>query len=143
MADRVEDGEAGFLGEGKRFFLHYDFPGYATNEPGGGGRPGRREIGHGRLAEKAVEAVQPENWPYAVRITCEVTSSNGSSSMASVVAACLACQDAGVPISAQVAGVSVGVVERAGEYKLLTDITGTEDHYGGMDFKVRRKRREA
>jgi polyribonucleotide nucleotidyltransferase len=125
----------------KRFMLHYNFPKFATGETGKGGRgPGRREIGHGALAAKAVSAMIPpkEEFPYAIRIVAETLSSNGSSSQASTCAASLALMDAGVPIKRHVAGIAIGLMlEESGDgYKILTDIQGPEDHYGDMDFKV-------
>jgi polyribonucleotide nucleotidyltransferase len=125
----------------KRFMLHYNFPKFATGETGKGGRgPGRREIGHGALAAKAVSAMIPpkEEFPYAIRIVAETLSSNGSSSQASTCAASLALMDAGVPIKRHVAGIAIGLMleENGDGYKILTDIQGPEDHYGDMDFKV-------
>ncbi|GMH53851.1 hypothetical protein TL16_g01546 [Triparma laevis f. inornata] len=136
-ADRRLTGAGGRFVDGKTFYLHYDFPGYSVGEKAGNGI-GRREVGHGNLAEKSLIPVIPntEDFPYVIRLTSEVMSSNGSSSMASVCAGTMALLDAGVPILSPVAGVSVGLAERAGEFKLLTDITGTEDHFGEMDFKV-------
>ncbi len=128
-----------FVGK-KRFLHHYNFPPYSTGEVGFMRGPKRREIGHGNLAEKALLAVipDPEIFPYTIRIVSEVMSSNGSTSMASTCASCLALMDAGVPIKAPVAGISIGLAhdEKTGKYKLLTDIQGPEDHYGDMDFKV-------
>ncbi|XP_037078097.1 polyribonucleotide nucleotidyltransferase 1, mitochondrial-like, partial [Pollicipes pollicipes] len=128
----------------KNFMLHYEFPPYATNETGRPGGLGRRELGHGALAERALRAVVPEPFPFALRLTAEVLESNGSSSMASVCAGSLALMDAGVPVSAPVAGVAIGMVsrpdpecpERLGQYRLLTDILGIEDYCGDMDFKL-------
>jgi len=125
--------------EKKKFMLHYNFPPYSTGEVRRVGSPGRREIGHGMLAERALMPVMPdeEDFPYTVRLVCEALSSNGSTSMASVCAGTLALMDAGVPIKAPVAGISVGlVVGDDGEYVTLTDIQGLEDHIGDMDFKV-------
>jgi len=128
-----------FVGK-KRFLHHYNFPPYSSGETAPMRGPKRREIGHGNLAEKALLPVIPdsEKFPYTIRIVSEVVSSNGSTSMASTCAACLALMDAGVPIKKPVAGISVGLVkdEQTGKYKLLTDIQGPEDHYGDMDFKV-------
>jgi polyribonucleotide nucleotidyltransferase len=124
----------------KRFLHHYNFPPYSTGETAPIRGPKRREIGHGALAEKALLPVipEPENFPYTIRIVSEVVSSNGSTSQASVCAATIALMDAGVPIKAPVAGISIGLAknEETGEYKVLTDIQGPEDHYGDMDFKV-------
>ncbi len=125
--------------ESKRFMLHYNFPPYSVGEARRVGSPGRREIGHGALAERALEAVLPseEDFPYTVRIVCEALSSNGSTSMGSVCAGTLSLMDAGVPISAPVAGISVGLVTGdEGKHVTLTDIQGLEDHVGDMDFKV-------
>jgi polyribonucleotide nucleotidyltransferase len=138
-ADKEITGESGTLDEVRRFFMHYDFPSYSKGElPSGRGN--RREVGHGRLAERALLSSIPaaSDFPYAMRVTSEVTSSNGSSSMASVCGATIALLDAGVPLIAPVAGVSVGLAlgDTPSEYHLLLDITGTEDHYGWMDFKV-------
>jgi len=122
----------------KRFMHHYNFPPYSVGEVRPIRGPGRREIGHGMLAEKAVLPVIPssENFPYTIRIVSEILSSNGSSSMASICSSSLALMDAGVPIKAPVAGIAIGLVTDGKDYKLLTDIQGPEDHYGKMDFKV-------
>jgi polyribonucleotide nucleotidyltransferase len=124
----------------KRFLHHYNFPPFSSGETAPMRGPKRREIGHGNLAEKALLPVipEPENFPYTIRIVSEVLSSNGSTSQASVCAACIALMDAGVPIKAPVAGISIGLAkdEETGDYKVLTDIQGPEDHYGDMDFKV-------
>ena len=125
--------------ETKSFLFHYNFPPYSTGEAGRVGSPGRREIGHGALAERALSAVLPsqEDFPYTIRVVCEALSSNGSTSMGSVCAGTLSLMDAGVPISAPVAGISVGLVTgEDGNYVTLTDIQGLEDHVGDMDFKV-------
>ncbi len=141
-ADREQTGESGTLKERQRAYLQYDFPAFSKGEVQTGPRgANRREVGHGALAEKAILPVlpSPSEFPYAVRITSEVTGSNGSSSMASVCGATLALLDAGVPIKAPVCGLSVGLAKRRGDddrYQLLLDITGTEDHYGAMDFKI-------
>lgn len=121
-----------------RFMLHYNFPPYATGEISFMSSPKRREIGHGRLARRAISAVLPDmaKFPYVVRVVSEVTESNGSSSMASVCGASLALMDAGVPTSAPVAGVAMGLVKEGDRYQVLTDILGDEDHLGDMDFKV-------
>ncbi len=128
-----------FTGE-KNFMLHYNFPPYCTGETGSFRGPGRREIGHGNLAEKALWRLIPtqDEFPYTVRIVSEILSSNGSSSMASVCGGCLALMDAGVPIKKMAAGIAMGMMsdEKNGIYKILTDIQGPEDHYGDMDFKV-------
>jgi len=124
----------------KRFLHHYNFPPYSSGETGMMRGPKRRELGHGALAEKALLPVLPdvEKFPYTIRIVSEVMSSNGSTSQASVCAACIALMDAGVPIKSPVAGISIGLAkdEESGKYKVLTDIQGPEDHYGDMDFKV-------
>ena len=124
----------------KRFLHHYNFPPFSSGETAPMRGPKRREIGHGALAEKALLPVLPdvEKFPYTIRIVSEVVSSNGSTSMASTCAACLALMDAGVPIKEPVAGISIGLAkdEKSGKYKVLTDIQGPEDHYGDMDFKV-------
>ena len=122
----------------KRFMHHYNFPPFSVGEVGQLRGPGRREIGHGALAEKALEGVLPsiEEFPYTVRIVTEVLGSNGSSSMASVCSSTLALLAAGVPIIAPVAGIAMGILEQDGQYKILTDIQGLEDHFGEMDFKV-------
>lgn len=122
----------------KRFMLHYNFPPFSVGEVGFMRGAGRREIGHGSLAERALLAVIPDEkkFPYTLRIVSDILESNGSSSMASVCGATLALMDAGVPISAPVAGVAMGLVKEGDKYAILTDIAGAEDHYGDMDFKV-------
>jgi polyribonucleotide nucleotidyltransferase len=122
----------------KRFMHHYNFPPYSAGEAKPLRGPGRREIGHGHLAEKAVQPVIPpkEEFPYAIRIVTEILSSNGSTSMASVSGISLSLMDAGVPIRASVAGIAVGLIRGENGYKVLTDIQGPEDHHGDMDFKV-------
>jgi len=122
----------------KRFMHHYNFPPYCSGEVKPLRGPGRREIGHGMLAEKALFPLIPnsENFPYTIRIVTEILSSNGSTSMASVCAASLALMDAGVPIKKPVAGIAVGLAKNGKDYKILTDIQGPEDHFGDMDFKV-------
>lgn len=121
----------------KRFYLHYNFPNYSVGEVGRIMGPGRREIGHGNLAERSVAKVIPKDFPYVVRCVAEIMASNGSTSMASVCGAILALMDAGVPIKAPVAGISCGLVtDGKGKELLLTDIIGAEDHFGDMDFKV-------
>ncbi|TDJ43417.1 MAG: polyribonucleotide nucleotidyltransferase [Gammaproteobacteria bacterium] len=121
-----------------RFMLHYNFPPYCVGETGFMGSPKRREIGHGRLARRAIEAVLPaaDVFPYTIRVVSEITESNGSSSMASVCGTSLALMDAGVPIKAPVAGVAMGLIKDGDRYQVLTDILGDEDHLGDMDFKV-------
>jgi polyribonucleotide nucleotidyltransferase len=139
MIDAYGGGE-----QSKRFILHYNFPPFSVGETGRTGGPGRREIGHGALAERSLEPVVPsENeFRYAIRISSEIMESNGSTSMASVCGGMLALMDAGVPVKGMVAGISVGLVTETGEdgqwkrYELLTDIIGSEDHYGDMDFKL-------
>ncbi len=139
MIDAYGGGE-----QSKRFILHYNFPPFSVGETGRTGGPGRREIGHGALAERSLEPVVPsENeFRYAIRVSSEIMESNGSTSMASVCGGMLALMDAGVPMKGMVAGISIGLVTEAGDdnqlkrYELLTDITGSEDHYGDMDFKL-------
>ena len=121
------------------FLLHYNFPPYSVGEAGRVGSPGRREIGHGKLAWRALQAVLPAatDFPYTIRVVSEITESNGSSSMASVCGASLSMMDAGVPLKAPVAGVAMGLIlESSGDFAILTDILGDEDHLGDMDFKV-------
>jgi len=120
------------------FMLHYNFPPYSVGETGFMSGPKRREIGHGRLARRGVAAVMPaeEEFPYAIRVVSEITESNGSSSMASVCGSSLAMMDAGVPISAPVAGIAMGLIKEGDRFAVLTDILGDEDHLGDMDFKV-------
>jgi len=120
------------------FMLHYNMPPFATGEAGRFGSPKRREIGHGRLAKRALIAVLPkkEDFPYTMRIVSEVTESNGSSSMASVCGGCLSLLDAGVPLKAHVAGIAMGLIKEGNRFAVLTDILGDEDHLGDMDFKV-------
>ncbi|WP_412480311.1 polyribonucleotide nucleotidyltransferase [Azonexus sp. IMCC34839] len=121
-----------------RFMLHYNMPPYATGECGRVGTPKRREIGHGRLAKRALLAVlpAPEDFSYSMRVVSEITESNGSSSMASVCGGCLALLDAGVPLKAHVAGIAMGLIKDGNRFAVLTDILGDEDHLGDMDFKV-------
>ncbi|MFM7274824.1 MAG: polyribonucleotide nucleotidyltransferase, partial [Gammaproteobacteria bacterium] len=120
------------------FMLHYNFPPYSVGECGRIGAPGRREIGHGRLARRGVAAVlpSPDDFPYTIRVVSEVTESNGSSSMASVCGASLSMMDAGVPLRAPVAGIAMGLVKEGNKFAVITDILGDEDHLGDMDFKV-------
>ncbi|MGH9632888.1 MAG: polyribonucleotide nucleotidyltransferase, partial [Bryobacteraceae bacterium] len=122
----------------KRFMLHYNFPPFSVGEVGFMRGAGRREIGHGALAERALQAVIPDEktFPYTLRVVSDILESNGSSSMASVCGATLSLMDAGVPISAPVAGIAMGLVKEGDKYAILTDIAGAEDHYGDMDFKV-------
>ncbi len=121
-----------------RFMLHYNMPPFATGETGRVGSPKRREIGHGRLAKRALLAVLPskEEFGYTVRVVSEITESNGSSSMASVCGGCLSMLDAGVPLKAHIAGIAMGLIKDGGKFAVLTDILGDEDHLGDMDFKV-------
>ncbi|AMO99214.1 polyribonucleotide nucleotidyltransferase [Collimonas arenae] len=121
-----------------RFMLHYNMPPFATGETGRVGTPKRREIGHGRLAKRALQAAlpAPEDFSYSVRLVSEITESNGSSSMASVCGGCLALMDAGVPMQAHVAGIAMGLIKDGSKFAVLTDILGDEDHLGDMDFKV-------
>ena len=120
------------------FMLHYNFPPYCVGETGFVGSPKRREIGHGKLAKRGIQAVMPnqEEFPYVIRVVSEITESNGSSSMASVCGTSLSLMDAGVPIKSPVAGVAMGLVKEDEDYTVLTDILGDEDHLGDMDFKV-------
>jgi len=129
----------------KHFMHHYNFPPFSTGETGRMGSPGRREIGHGALVERALSAVIPprEEFPYTIRIVSESMASNGSTSMGSTCASTLALMDAGVPIKAPVVGIAMGIIVNTSEadinkqkYKIITDIQGLEDHYGGMDFKI-------
>jgi polyribonucleotide nucleotidyltransferase len=122
----------------KSFMLHYNFPPYCVGEVRPLRGPGRREIGHGALAERAVKPILPSNgeFPYTIRVVCEVLESNGSSSMASVCGACLSLMDAGVPVSDMVAGIAMGLVKEGDNFIILSDILGDEDHLGDMDFKV-------
>lgn len=122
----------------KQFYLHYNFPPYSVGETGRMGSPGRRELGHGNLAERALKAVLPphDKFPYTIRVVSDITESNGSSSMATVCGGTLSLMDAGVPISAPVAGIAMGLVKEGKDFKILTDIMGLEDHLGDMDFKV-------
>ena len=129
----------GFEGESKkRFMIHYNFPPFSVGEVAFMRGAGRREIGHGALADRALSAVLPteDQWPYAMRVVSDILESNGSSSMATVCGASLSLMDAGVPLKAPVAGVAMGLVKEGEAYAILTDIAGAEDHYGDMDFKV-------
>ncbi len=131
------------------FMLHYNFPPYSTGEAGRMGTPGRREIGHGKLAWRAVHPLLPtkESFPYTVRVVSEITELNGSSSMATVCGASLSLMDAGVPLARPVAGIAMGLIKEADGFAVLSDILGDEDHLGDMDFKVagtdRRRHRAA
>lgn len=122
----------------KRFMLHYNFPQFSVGETGRYGAPGRREIGHGALGERALQQVIPseEEFPYTIRVVSEILESNGSSSQASICAGCMALMAAGVPIKAPVAGIAMGLITDGDDYTILTDIQGMEDHLGDMDFKV-------
>jgi polyribonucleotide nucleotidyltransferase len=130
------DGLSGTYKE--QFLLHYNFPPYCVGETGRMGGTKRREVGHGKLAKRGVSAVMPEKegFPYTIRVVSEITESNGSSSMASVCGSSLSMMDAGVPVSAPVAGVAMGLIKESDDYAVLTDILGDEDHLGDMDFKV-------
>jgi polyribonucleotide nucleotidyltransferase len=119
-----------------KFYLHYNFPPYSVGEARGVRGVGRRELGHGNLAERGVKAVLPAEFPYTTRVVCEVLESNGSSSMGSVCSASMALMDAGVPLKAPVAGIAMGLITEGDRFKVLTDILGDEDHLGDMDFKV-------
>ena len=128
-----------YLGEAKKnFMLHYNFPPFSVGETGRMTGVGRREVGHGALAERAISAVLPEadKFPYTLRVVSDILESNGSSSMATVCGASLSLMDAGVPIKSPVAGIAMGLVKEGDDYAILTDIAGAEDHYGDMDFKV-------
>ncbi|MGL4393245.1 MAG: polyribonucleotide nucleotidyltransferase, partial [Fusobacteriaceae bacterium] len=122
----------------KKFYLHYNFPPYSVGETGRMGAPGRRELGHGALAERALRYVLPteEEFPYTIRLVSEITESNGSSSQASICGGSLALMDSGVPIREHVAGIAMGLIKEGKDYIVLTDIQGLEDHLGDMDFKV-------
>ena len=126
------------LEDSKRFMLHYNFPNFSVGETGRYGSPGRREIGHGALGERALLQVIPseEDFPYTIRVVSEILESNGSSSQASICAGCLSLMAAGVPIKAPVAGIAMGLITKGKKYSILTDIQGIEDHMGDMDFKV-------
>jgi polyribonucleotide nucleotidyltransferase len=130
----IEPGES----PSKRFMLHYNFPPFSVGETGFMRGPGRREIGHGALAERALSALIPteETFPYTMRVVSDILESNGSSSQATVCGASLALMDAGVPLAAHVGGIAMGLVMEGKDYAILTDIAGAEDHYGDMDFKV-------
>ncbi len=135
MGQRYED----LGGEGiRRFYLHYVFPPFSVGEVGRAGPPGRREVGHGKLAERALQAIIPsvESFPYTIRLESNITESNGSSSMASVCGGCLAMMEAGVPISRPVAGIAMGLILEQEKFTILSDILGVEDALGDMDFKI-------
>ena len=135
-AQIVDDG---ISNDHKRFYLHYNFPSYSVGEARRMGPPSRREIGHGRLAEKSIQSLLPvpdQDFPYTVRLVSEVLESNGSSSMATICGSSLALMDGGVPISDAVAGIAMGLVKEGDKYVILSDILGDEDHVGDMDFKV-------
>jgi len=119
-----------------KFYLHYNFPPYSVGEARGVRGVGRRELGHGNLAERGVRPVLPAEFPYTTRVVCEVLESNGSSSMGSVCSASMAMMDAGIPLKAPVAGIAMGLISEGDRFKILTDILGDEDHLGDMDFKV-------
>jgi len=135
-AEQMIDGLTGLSYE--RFMLHYNFPPYSVGEVGRFGAPGRREVGHGKLAWRALHPVLPshEDFPYTIRVLSDVTESNGSSSMATVCGGCLSLMDAGVPIARPVSGIAMGLILEGKEYAILSDILGDEDHLGDMDFKV-------
>ena len=118
--------------------LHYNFPPFSVGEVKMLRGPGRREIGHGALAERALSSIIPDEtaFPYTIRVVSDILESNGSSSMATVCGGCMSLMDAGVPIKSPVAGVAMGLVKEGEQYAILTDIAGAEDHYGDMDFKV-------
>ena len=124
--------------EGKGFMLHYNFPAFSVGEVGRYGSPGRREIGHGALGERALAQVIPseDDFPYTIRVVSEILESNGSTSQASICAGTMALMAAGVPIKAPVAGIAMGLITDGDKYTILTDIQGMEDHLGDMDFKV-------
>ena len=124
--------------DSKRFMLHYNFPAFSVGETGRYGSPGRREVGHGALGERALLQVIPseDEFPYTIRVVSEILESNGSSSQASICAGCLSLMAAGVPIKAPVAGIAMGLITKDDKYTILTDIQGLEDHMGDMDFKV-------
>ena len=122
----------------KKFILHYNFPPYSVGEAGFMRAPGRRELGHGNLAERALKAVMPteDEFPYTVRVVSDITESNGSSSQASICGGCLALMAAGVPIKGTVAGIAMGLIKEEDNYTVLTDIQGLEDHLGDMDLSL-------
>ncbi|MCA1927185.1 MAG: polyribonucleotide nucleotidyltransferase [Calditerrivibrio sp.] len=132
MVDDIEGSSS------KRFMLHYNFPPFSVGEVGRMGAPGRREVGHGALAERAISYIVPDesSFPYTIRVVSEILESNGSSSMATVCGGCLSLMDAGVPVKDVVAGIAMGLIYENGKYAILSDIMGIEDHLGDMDFKV-------
>lgn len=136
MDSQMVDDIEGFTS--KRFILHYNFPPYSVGEVGRLGAPGRREVGHGALAERALSYIIPDeaSFPYTIRVVSEILESNGSSSMATVCGGCLSLMDAGVPVKDTVAGIAMGLIYENNRYAILTDIMGIEDHLGDMDFKV-------
>ncbi|MGZ3857756.1 MAG: polyribonucleotide nucleotidyltransferase, partial [Bacteriovorax sp.] len=136
VGDQMHDRISGLTYD--KFYLHYNFPGFSVGEAKGSRGAGRRELGHGNLAERALKAVMPaaDKFAYTTRIVCEVLESNGSSSMGSVCSGSLALMDAGVPIANPVAGIAMGLITDGANYKVLTDILGDEDHLGDLDFKV-------
>ena len=135
-ADGIQTVDSMIGERSKKFYLHYNFPNYSVGECGRIMGPGNREIGHGNLAERSVAKMMPKDCPYTVRVSSEIMGSNGSTSMASICGASMALMDAGVQLQKQVAGISCGLVTSDDKYLLLTDILGSEDHYGDMDFKI-------
>src|SRR5438270_1010584 len=135
-AEQMIDGLEGLSYQ--RFMLHYNFPPYSVGEVGRFGAPGRREVGHGKLAWRALHPVLPshEEFPYTIRVLSDITESNGSSSMATVCGGCLALMDAGVPIKRPVSGIAMGLILEGKDFAVISDILGDEDHLGDMDFKV-------
>jgi polyribonucleotide nucleotidyltransferase len=134
--EQMIDGLEGLSYE--NFMLHYNFPPFSVGETGRIGSPGRREVGHGKLAWRAIHPMLPAKteFPYTLRVVSEITESNGSSSMATVCGTSLALMDAGVPLKAPVAGIAMGLIKEGDEFAVLSDILGDEDHLGDMDFKV-------
>src|SRR4028119_1680468 len=135
-AEQMIDGLEGLSYQS--FMLHYNFPPYSVGEVGRFGAPGRREVGHGKLAWRALNPVLPahEDFPYTIRVLSDITESNGSSSMATVCGGCLALMDAGVPIARPVSGIAMGLILEGDDFAVISDILGDEDHLGDMDFKV-------
>lgn len=134
VGDQMHDRISGLTYD--KFYLHYNFPGFSVGEAKGSRGAGRRELGHGNLAERALKAVMPKDFAYTTRVVCEVLESNGSSSMGSVCSGSLALMDAGIPVKAPVAGIAMGLITDGAKYAVLTDILGDEDHLGDLDFKV-------